>query len=154
MRIPSQSGESVIKYTRDGNFNMTSEGFIVDRDGNHLQGLSGDLKVDPAAAEVTITKEGFVQVDGQITDRISLVDFEDYDYLEKYGDNMYQVVEGATIKEANAGIEQGYLEQSNVNVVSEMVDMITITRAYEANQKVIRSVDTMLDKASNQIGRV
>ncbi|MBO6108210.1 MAG: flagellar basal body and hook protein, partial [Eubacterium sp.] len=45
-------------------------------------------------------------------------------------------------------------EQSNVNVVREMVDMITVTRAYEANQKVIRSYDTMLQSASNTIGQV
>ena len=49
---------------------------------------------------------------------------------------------------------QGYTEQSNVNVIKEMVDMITITRAYEANQKVIRSYDTMLDRAANQVGRL
>ena len=49
---------------------------------------------------------------------------------------------------------QGYTEQSNVNVVSEMVDMITVTRAYEANQKMIRSQDSMLEKAVNQVGRL
>lgn len=43
---------------------------------------------------------------------------------------------------------------SNVNVVSEMVDMITITRAYEANQKVIRSMDSMLERAANQVGKL
>ncbi|MFR1254636.1 MAG: flagellar basal body rod C-terminal domain-containing protein, partial [Eubacterium sp.] len=48
----------------------------------------------------------------------------------------------------------GYTEQSNVNVVKEMVDMITITRAYEANQKVIRSYDSMLDRAVNSVGRL
>lgn len=154
IRVVDGRGEPSIKYTRDGNFTMTADGFIVDAEGNHLQGSSGDLQVDPKAAEVAITSEGFVQVDGNVVDRIPLVDFENYDYLEKYGKNMYQAVDGATVKPATASIVQGYLEQSNVNVVSEMVDMITITRAYEANQKIIRSVDTMLDKAANQIGRV
>ena len=154
VRVVDGKGASSIKYTRDGNFNMTSEGYIVDVDGNHLQGSSGDLKVDPSAAEVAITSEGMVQVDGVVVDSIPLVDFENYDYLEKYGNNMYSAVDGATEKSANASIVQGYLEQSNVNVVSEMVDMITITRAYEANQKVIRSVDTMLQNAANQIGKV
>lgn len=154
VRIPSADGNSPVKYTRDGNFNMNKDGYIVDINGNHLQGANGDLQVDPTASEVAITREGFVQVDGKVVDRIALADFEDYDYLKKFGENMYETVDGATPKAASALIEQGYLEQSNVNVVSEMVDMITITRAYEANQKIIRSVDTMLDKASNQIGRV
>ena len=67
---------------------------------------------------------------------------------------MYEPVDGATEKEATAEIIQGYTEQSNVNVVKEMVDMITITRAYEANQKVIRSYDSMLDRAVNQVGKL
>ena len=67
---------------------------------------------------------------------------------------MYEPVDGATFKDAAAEVIQGYTEQSNVNVVSEMVDMITITRAYEANQKVIRSYDSMLDRAVNSVGRL
>ncbi len=154
LRVLAKDGSSSIKYTRDGNFTMTNEGFIVDYRGNHLQGQSGDLQVDPTSTNVVVDKQGYVRVDGNIVDRIALVDFEDYDYLKKSGDNEYTTVNGATPKVATAGIEQGYLEQSNVNVVSEMVDMITITRAYEANQRVIRSVDTMLENAANQIGRV
>ena len=53
--------------------------------------------------------------------------------------------------DANA---EGYVERPNVNAVAEMVDMITVTRAYEANQKVIRSYDSMLQNAANEIGRV
>ena len=56
--------------------------------------------------------------------------------------------------EAAGAIEQGYTEQSNVNVVSEMVNMIAITRAYEANQKIIKTVDTMLDKSVNSVGKL
>ena len=77
-----------------------------------------------------------------------------YDYLKKHGDTMYEAVDGAAEKEANAELLQGYTEQSNVNVVKEMVDMITITRAYEANQKVIRSYDSMLNQAVNNVGKV
>ena len=81
-------------------------------------------------------------------------DFSDYDYLKKYGNTMYEPVSGATTVDADAQLIQGYTEQSNVNVIKEMVDMITITRAYEANQKVIRSYDSMLDSAVNQVGRL
>ena len=72
----------------------------------------------------------------------------------KTGDNLYRVVDGAAEMTSNASVLQGYTEQSNVNVVSEMVDMITVTRAYEANQKMIRSQDSMLEKAVNQVGRL
>ena len=51
-------------------------------------------------------------------------------------------------------MHQGYLEMSNTNVIEEMVDMITITRAYEAGQKMVQTVDTTLQKSVNEIGRV
>ena len=63
-------------------------------------------------------------------------------------------MDGATEIVATGTINQGYTEQSNVNVVSEMVDMITVTRAYEAGQKVMQTVDGMLEASCNSIGRV
>ena len=66
---------------------------------------------------------------------------------------MYQTVDGYEEMESNAMIVQGYLEQSNVNVISEMVEMINITRAYEANQKVIQTMDTSLEQVVN-LGKV
>lgn len=154
VRVTDKNGNSSIKYTRDGNFDMTSEGFIVDVDGNHLQGRNGDVQVDPAAKSIAIGSNGTIEADGAVIDQIQITDFEDYDYLKKFGDTMYEAVDGASEIAAAGEIEQGYLEQSNVNVVSEMVNMITITRAYEANQKVIKTVDTMLDKSANSVGRV
>ena len=82
------------------------------------------------------------------------MDFEDYDYLAKFGENMYDLVDGGTIIESDAKVEQGLIESSNVNVVSEMVNMITISRAYQAGQKVINAIDETLDKAVNQVGQV
>ena len=67
---------------------------------------------------------------------------------------MYDLVEGGQVIASNASIEQGYIEASNVKVVDEMVTMITIARAYESNQKMIQTFDSMLDKAVNQVGRV
>ena len=67
---------------------------------------------------------------------------------------MYEPVNGATEIEATGSILQGYLEQSNVNVVKEMTQMIAITRAYEANQKIVQAMDTTLDQAVNSVGRV
>ena len=76
------------------------------------------------------------------------------DYLEKYGEKLYDTVPGARLIASDSRIEQGCLEMSNVNIVTEMVDMITITRAYEANQKIITTIDETLDKAVNAVGQV
>ena len=77
-----------------------------------------------------------------------------YNYLAKYGENLYDLVDGGTLIESEAKVEQGTIEASNVNVVSEMVDMITISRAYQAGQKIINAVDETLEKAVNQVGKV
>ena len=83
-----------------------------------------------------------------------ITDFEDYNYLKKYGENMYQTVDGAVEKESTALLHQGYLETSNINVVNEMVEMITISRAYESAQKAVQTADSMTEKAVNEVGRV
>ena len=147
-------GQTVTRYTRDGSFKVTKDGYLVDTEGNRVQGEGGDIHIDPAAKNVTIDLDGTITADGTIVDRLKITDFTDYDYIIKVGDNMYATVDGATERATDATVIQGYTEQSNVNVVSEMVDMITITRAYEANQKMIHAMDSMMDKAVNQVGRL
>ena len=78
----------------------------------------------------------------------------DYNYLKHYGENYYQTVDGATQKAATATVQSGYLEASNVQVVKEMVELISVTRAYESNQKLVQTIDGTLDVAANQLGRV
>ena len=112
------------------------------------------IQITNPSGTVSIDLAGNIAVDGTTIDKIGVFDFEDYDYLSKYGENMYDAVDGATFKTSDASVMQGYLETSNVNVVSEMVNMITITRAYEANQKMITTIDSTLDKAVNSVGRV
>lgn len=152
--VTDKNGNESIKYTRDGSFKLTQDGYVVDTNGNHLQGEGGNIQIPANAQEVVIGTDGSVYADGTLINRVQITDFEDYNYLEKYGDNLYQTVEGAVTKEAAGLLQQGYTEQSNVNVVSEMVEMITITRAYEANQKVIQTVDGILEQAVSSVGRV
>lgn len=154
IRVTDRNGDSSIMYTRCSTFKCTRDGYIVDADGNHLQGSSGDIKLPTEATEIAIKEDGTIFADGVIVDTITLADFEDYNYLELYGDNKFRTVDGAVEKEANAMLEQGYTEQSNVNVISEMVSMITITRAYEAGQKVIQTEDSLLSRAVNDVGKI
>lgn len=154
VNVTDGNGAAQTRYTRNGQFTLTKEGLLVDMDGNPIQGESGDIYINTDAKTISISPQGVITADGQYVDKLKIVDFENYDYLKKHGDTMYEAVDGAAEKEANAELLQGYTEQSNVNVVKEMVDMITITRAYEANQKVIRSYDSMLNQAVNNVGKV
>ena len=150
----NKNGEQSIKYTRDGNFTLDADGALRTTDGDFVQGESGDIYIPTDAAQVTIVSTGDIYADGEYIDTIKITDFEDYNYLKKYGENMYDTVDGAVEKETNAVLHQGYLEASNINAVSEMVEMITITRAYESNQKALQSADSMLEKAVNEVGRL
>lgn len=149
----NKAGVTSTKYTRDGSFTLNKDGYLVTKDGDFVQGQSGDIVLS-TTAQIRIGSQGDIYEDGVLVDTLVLIDFEDYDYIEKYGENMYQEVEGATPKEATATVTQGFLEASNVNVISEMVEMITITRAYESNQKVIQAIDETLDKAVNSVGAI
>lgn len=154
MSVMDRAGNADTKYTRNGTFTMTRDGHIVDTDGNHLMGESGEVIIPIDAVDVVVDTTGGIYADGNYVDTLLIADFEDYNYLLKSGDTMFETVEGASIIPATASVNQGYTEQSNVNVVSEMVEMISVTRAYEANQKVIQSIDQTLDLAANSVGKV
>lgn len=153
MKVTDADGNDHIRYTRAGNFTITKEGYVTDADGNHLQSESGDLMV-PTDAEIVFDTDGTVYANGEAIDKVLLADFEDYNYLKKFADTMYEPVDGATQKEADGALRQKFLEQSNVNVIQEMTQMIAITRAYEANQKIVQAMDATLDQAVNSVGRV
>ena len=154
VKVTNENGEDTTMYTRNGQFTITNEGYLVDSDGNHIQGEGGDIQIPVDATDVVIKNTGAVYADGELLDNILITDFEDYNYLELYGENKYIAVDGAQEKSSTATLLQGYTEQSNVNVIDEMVSMITITRAYEAGQKMIQTQDNLLGKAVSDVGKV
>lgn len=156
-----KAGNTSVKYTRDGAFVVNTQGYLVTKDGDFVLNQNGASSSDPNARiqvnpnlPITVKTDGTIYQDEVLVGEIGLVDFENYDYIAKYGENLYDIVDGAAMVATDAVINQGFIEASNVNVVSEMVNMIAITRAYQAGQKVINSIDQTLDKAVNQVGRV
>ena len=94
-----------------------------------------------------------------LLDRLKLVAFENDRFIKKQGSSLYRdtPVSGPAIAAEGPDrptIAQGYVESSNVNVVNEMVQMIEVNRAYEANQKTIQSEDTMMAKLWGEVVRV
>ena len=153
IQFTNKAGETSTKYTRDGSFTLNKEGYLVTKDGDYVMGTNGRIKLDPLKS-TSIDSLGNIAQDGRTVARIRVTDFADYNYLEHYGENYYQPVEGATPKAADALVYSGYLETSNVQVVQEMVEMISVSRAYESNQKMIQTFDSTLEIAANQLGRV
>lgn len=156
IQYTNKAGETSIKYTRDGNFTMNRLGYIQTQDGDYV--LNEDdqrIQVDPAL-EISINRNGDIYQDGALVDTIAISDFEDYNYLERFGENFFQPVEGATELDRADVLEEfgtateihaGYLEMANISVVTEMVNMIALQRQYESNQKVITTYDDTLEQA-------
>lgn len=154
VEFTNKAGKSSVKYTRDGNFTLTEDGRLVTQDGDAVLDKNGKpIKIDPNL-EAQINSGGQIVQNGKVVATIQVTDFADYNYLEHYGENYYQPVEGAEEKKAPAQVYAGYLETSNISVVTEMVNMITVQRAYESNQKVITTYDGTLDIAANQLGKI
>ncbi len=150
----NKAGQSSIMYTRAGQFTLGKDGYLVNPDGDYVLDVNNNRIQLDTLQDTVIRNDGSIEQNGTVVANIQVADFEDYNYLEKYGETMYKPVEGAVMTEATADVKSGYLEMSNVQVVSEMVDLISITRAYESNQKIIQTYDSSLEIAVTQLGRV
>lgn len=159
----NKAGETSVKYTRDGAFTVNTNGYLVTKDGDYVMNKNGALNSNPGAAsyiqvdpniELKIDEQGYLYQNNQQIGQLGIVDVADYNYIEKYGENLYQLVNGGQVQDSEAKAVQGTLEMSNVNVVSEMVEMITISRAFESNQKIMQTIDETLEKAVNNLGRI
>lgn len=154
VEFTNKNGETSTKYTRDGAFAVTPNGFLVTKDGDYVLNNNGKrITIDPAQP-VVIDTQGNISQNEVYVATIGITDFEDYNYLEHYGENYYQPVEGAEETVSDYAINQGYIETSNVQIVQEMVEMISIQRQYESNQKIITTTDESLQIASTQLGKL
>ena len=151
-RITLPSGET--GYTRAGSFQLSSSGQIITQEGYTV--LPG-ITIPSSATSVSINSSGQVSVklDGQTAQQVvgqfQLATFQNEAGLEARGDNLFlETTSSGTPTVATPGstgvgsLEQGYLETSNVNVVTEITNLISAQRAYEMNSKVISSADEML----------
>lgn len=150
----NSAGETDTKYTRAGSFTLDVEGYLVTEDGDYVLGTNSQPIQLDTHTDAKIDDWGNITQNERVVGQIQVVDFEDYDYLVKYGDTYYQPKEGAQMMDGNAKIKSGYLEMSNVQVVSEMVNMISVTRAYETNQKIMQTYDSSLEITVNQLGKL
>ncbi len=154
-----QTSDGQIAYTRDGSFKKDPNGKIVDRNGNSLQ---PEITIPPNAAGIEISPNGQVQVvlgnsiTPQSVGQIQVVNFVNPAGLKSMGKNLFMPSQASGVAQQGVpgqnglgAISQGELETSNVNIVDEMVNMITAQRAYETNSKVIQASDQMLQYMNN-----
>lgn len=147
IEFTNKAGETSTKYTRDGGFTITKDGYLVTKDGDYVLGENGRIQLSTTAGATVFDRAGNIYQDDRLVASLKITDFEDTNYLTHYGETMWDAMEGAVEKEPeNTEIFQGFLEMSNASVVKEMVNMITISRQYESNQKMLTTFDETLEK--------
>jgi len=137
--------------TRNGSFTVNKDGMLAAPGGAIVVSEGGAIEI--GNGKVTISQSGEVEVDGSVMGQLTPVTVEDLQQLQKIGRGMFVVPEEVELIPVDyAVIRQGYIESSNVDIVSEMVDMIIAYRSYEANAKSIQSQDDSLEKLFNRVG--
>ncbi|MDR0491342.1 MAG: flagellar hook-basal body complex protein [Oscillospiraceae bacterium] len=147
--VQTEGGE---RYTRSGAFYLDQLGYLVDGEGNFLLGENGNIYV--GGLNFAVNELGEVWVGDEYTDRIRVVSFADNGTLRKQGSNLYYPLEAPEGQTKEYRIHQGFLETSNVDIGREMVDMLTVFRTYETNQRMLTMIDETVGRAVNDIGRL
>ncbi|MDJ0801542.1 MAG: flagellar basal-body rod protein FlgF [Kiloniellales bacterium] len=144
--------EDGVRYTRNGSFTLGAGGRLTTQDGHAVMGEGGEISID--GTEVEFDGNGNVVVDGQITDRLRIVEITEPTALTKEGYNLFVLDEerGAEEPVDYANVHQGFLEGSNVNSVKIMTDLIEVMRGYESYQKIIRTLDENSSKLIAGVG--
>lgn len=156
-RVELPSGEDA--YTRAGSFQLSADGQLVTADGYTL---APGINIPPEAIDVTISRDGQVQVTlqgetaSQVVGQIELATFANNAGLDPLGNNLFTETTasgaptiGIPANDGVGSVLQGFLETSNVNAVSEITTLITAQRAYEMNAKVITASDEMMSVTTN-----
>jgi flagellar basal-body rod protein FlgF len=161
------------RYGRNGAFTINQDGTLVTHDGYPVLGENGPITVQ--SNNIMINERGEIQINDALSgdprepvgmtenqweqpviiDKLKIVDFENIREIKKEGNSMYRNTEfsGPALPTNEYKIITGFREKSNVSVIREMVDMIEVQRAYEANQKTIQTGDQTVGKLINEVIR-
>lgn len=154
-----ENSESEMQFTKNGRFDLSKEGYIVDTLGNRLMGESGAILLREDFWQkdhsITFSSSGDVYVGKNFIDKLKIVTVDNKNKLIRTGNNNFKLNNGFfdEARENTFKVAQGYLENSNVNPILEMEEMIRISKEYESGQKVIQYLDEIMGRA-NEIGSI
>lgn len=148
--VETPEGEA---FTKKGNFTVNGKGEIVTVTGDPVLGESGRLVIE--GQEVSVGADGTIIVDGTVVGKLKITGFRNEDALERAENCCFRDGgEGAPYRPGDVTVQSGFLEQSNVNVVQHMIEMIDIHRSLESYQKIIQTLADQDKMSTNRIGRL
>jgi flagellar basal-body rod protein FlgF len=139
-------------YTRNGQFTLNKEKKLVNLDGMPVLGQSGEIALD--GTDIKIESDGSIFVDKTFVDKIKIADFKDKKDLRNYGSSLFVNINknNPEVTSETYSVKQGFYETSNVDIMKEMVELMSTLRAYESYAKVDEFFSDMMGKLIN-IGR-
>ncbi|MDQ0269232.1 flagellar hook-basal body protein [Cytobacillus purgationiresistens] len=148
-----------VSYTRNGNFTLDGSGFLTTAAGLYVLNDQGQ-RIQLSSDDFTVGEDGILNGAAGETARLGVAYANDPLSLIKEGNGLFRTENGNALPSAyNAGniqfkMQQGFVEQSNVDTGRTMTEMMSAYRAFEANQKVLQAYDKSMEKAANEIGRI
>lgn len=142
-------------YTRDGRFTLSPEGVLVSAQGYPVLADGAELRLDPEQGDLTISADGVVSQGVNRVGTLSVVRFAELGVLQKTGDGNYRNTSNAQPEAAtDARLRQGMIEQSNVNPLVEITNLIEISRAYERVTRIVEQTGDLSRRSVERLGRV
>ncbi len=150
--VQNEDGSRI--YTRNGQFRMRTDRTLVTSAGQEVMSTAGGpITFLPNGGAIVINENGTVMQGTVAVGRLALYQFPDNSQLISAGNGYYLPPQGVEPEEVeNPELLQGYVEGSNTSSLREMVDLVLISRAYEANQKMITTIDEQMGKALDALG--
>ncbi|MCP4567855.1 MAG: flagellar basal-body rod protein FlgF [FCB group bacterium] len=149
--LESPEGDGRV-YTRNGNFSIDTDGYLINSEGYRVLGDGGPIEV--SGGTVSVSETGELQVNESSAGRLQVVEFAEKSVMSKVGSSGFAVPEEVQPEPSNDySIRQGFLERANINVIKEMVGMIMTMRNFETNSKSLQMQDQSLDALLTQVGR-
>ncbi|RUL53185.1 flagellar hook-basal body protein [Lysinibacillus antri] len=146
-------------YTRNGNFTLDGQGYLVNGQGLYVLSNEGE-RIQLQNEDFQLSQDGNILVNGGQVATLGISFSANPDVLQKLDNGLFRTVDGAELPTAfgedgvTFALQQSYLEGSNVDSAQSMTDLLTSYRAFEANQKVLQAYDRSMEKAVNEIGKV
>ncbi|WP_338471012.1 flagellar hook-basal body protein [Niallia sp. XMNu-256] len=145
------------RYTRNGNFALDGTGYLTTASGGYVLDRLGN-RIVLENDHFTVNEEGRILVDGVEAARLGIAYSDQPLTMAKEGDGLFRsnsvLVDADNVDGVNFKIQQGFLEQSNVDTAQTMTEMLTAYRTFEANQKVLQAYDISLQKTVNEVGKI
>jgi flagellar basal-body rod protein FlgF len=143
------------RFTRDGRFSLNAQGQMVDVAGDPLLSAGGQpIRIDPTKTPPSIAHDGTISQDGVIAGKVGVFKFADRTQLQKTGSGLYDPAGQTPTVDPTTSIQQGMIENSNVDAIQQMTRMIAVSRAYDQVANMMDQTGQTSDQSIQRLGKV